>query len=273
MKSSRLWHISVLVFFGLRAATAFGADAKPAATNTAPVKVSATNKWDASLAAGMTITAGNSETFLSTLTFKAVRKWTNNEVLLGAAGSYGESTTEVTEERADGTKIKRDESNATTANAAAYGQFNHSFTDHVYGGGRVDFVHDAIAELKYRVTVSPLAGYYLFKNPTTKLSIEFGPSGVFERQGKDNNQYAALRFGERFEHKFTPKNKVWQAFDYIPQVDRWGNYLLIAEIGGEAAFTDQFSLRAVVQDAYDNEPANNRKKNDIKFITSLVYKF
>ena len=232
-----------------------------------------TNKWDASVAAGGTLTRGNSETFLSTLTFKAVRKWTNNEVLLGAAGSYGENTSEVTENTAGGNPIKRDRTTTSAANSAAYSQFNHSFTESIYGGGRVDFVHDAIAELKYRVTVSPLAGYYLMKNPTTKLSIEFGPSGVFERQGKENNQYAALRFGERFEHKFTPKNKVWQAFDYIPQVNRWGNYLLVAEIGGEAAFTEQFSLRAVVQDTYDNQPANHRKKNDLKLITSLVYKF
>src|SRR5687768_3494347 len=163
-----------------------------------------TNKWDASIAAGLALTDGNSETVLSTLTFKAVRKWTNNEALLGAAGAYGEATTEVTEPNGR----MRERTRTSAANASAYAQFNHLFTEHIYGGGRVDFVHDAIAELKYRVTVSPLVGYYFIKNPTTKLSAEFGPSGVFERQGKDNNQYAALRFGERFEHKFTPKNKV-----------------------------------------------------------------
>ena len=273
MKRTTFWHISVWILLALRATILFGADAKPAATNAPPAKYPVTNQWDSSIAVGMTLTRGNSETFLSTLTFKATRKTTNNEVLLGAAGSYGESTTEETFVKADGTTGKRDTSKRTAANAAAYGQFNYLFTDRIFGGGRVDFVHDAIADLKYRVTVSPLAGYYALKNPTTKLSFEFGPSGVFERQGKKNNQYAALRFGDRFEYKFNPKSKVWQSFDYIPQLDRWGNYLLVAEIGGEAAFTQQFSLRAVIQDTYDNEPAPSRKNNDIKFITSLVYKF
>ncbi len=269
MKRTRFLGIAVFVLAMLRATTLLAADAKPTATNTPPAKLPATNLWDSSIAVGMTLTRGNSETFLSTATFKAVRKTTNNEVLLGAAGSYGEATTEVSFPNGS----KRDESKSTAANAAAYAQFNHLFTQRIYGGGRVDFVHDAIADLKYRVTVSPLAGYYAIKTPAAKLSFEFGPSGVFERQGKEDNQYAALRFGDRFEYKFNPKSKVWQSFDYIPQVDRWGNYLLVAEVGGEAAFTQQFSLRAVLQDTYDNEPANNRKKNDLKFITSLVYKF
>lgn len=270
----RFLHISVIALLVLSATTLPGADAKPATTNAPPAKYPVTNQWDSSIAVGLTLTRGNSETFLSTLTFKAIRKTTNNEVLLGAAGSYGETTIEVTEEKADGTKVKRDETRTTVANAAAYGQFNYLFTDRIYGGGRVDFVHDSIADLSYRVTVSPLAGYYVIKNPKAKLSFEFGPSGVFERQeGTNSSQYAALRLGDRFEYKFTPKSKVWQSFDVIPQVDRFSNYLLVTEVGAEAALTQQFSLRAVLQDTYDNEPAPKRKNNDLKLITSLVYKF
>lgn len=232
-----------------------------------------TNRWDSSAAFGLTLTRGNSETLLSTLSLKAVRKATNSEVLLGATGSYGETTTEKTIVLPDGTRREDEETRTTAANVAAYGQFNYLFTDRIFGGGRVDFVHDAIADLKYRFTVSPLVGYYLIKNPKAKFSMEVGPSGVFERQGRENNQYAALRVGDRFEYRFTPKSRVWQSFDWIPQVDRFRNYLLVAEIGGEAAFNDRFSLRAVLQDTYDNEPANNRKPNDIKLITSVVYKF
>ncbi len=271
MKQIRIASVLVVAayafIFDSRLNAAAPATNAPPATNASPVKI--TNQWDASIAVGMTLTAGNSETVLSTLAFKAVRKWTNNEVLLGAAGAYGETTTEVTE--ANGRR--RERTTKSTANASAYGQYNHLFTDHIYGGGRLDFVHDAIADLKYRTTVSPLAGYYFIKDANTKLAAEFGPSGVFERQGDEDNQYAGLRFGERFEHKFNPKSKVWQSFDYIPQVDRWGNYLLVNEIGAEAALSQQFSLRAVLQDTYDNEPAKGRKKNDIKLITSLVYKF
>ena len=232
----------------------------------------ATNRWAATAGVGLTITRGNSDTLLSTLTFKAVRKTTNNEVLLGAAGTYGEATTETT--RRNGERLERhDETRKTAANISAYGQFNHLITDRFYSGGRVDYVHDDIADLKYRVTVSPLAGYYAIKNPKTKLSFELGPSGVFEKQGDEENQYAALRLGDRFEQRFTPKSRMWQSFDYIPQIDRFSNYLLVTEVGAEAALTDRVLLRAVFQDSYDNEPAEGRKKNDMKIIASVVYKF
>ena len=66
---------------------------------------------------------------------------------------------------------------------------------------------------------------------------------------------------------------MWQSFEYIPQVDRFSNYLLIGEIGAEASLTEKLSLRGVFQDIYDNEPAPGRKQNDMKIITSLAYKF
>ena len=232
-----------------------------------------TNRWESSAAAGLTLTRGNSETLLMTLGLKAVRRWTNNEVLLGAAGAYGETTTEKTVVTGSGATVKKDETRANTASASAFGQFNHFFNERAFGGGRVDLLHDAIADLRYRATISPLAGYYAVKRPATRLSFELGPSGVFERQGSEDKQYAALRLGEKFEHKFTPKARVWESFDVIPEVDRFSNYLLVGELGAESSLTDKVRLRAVLQDTYDNEPAVGRKNNDIKLITSLVYKF
>lgn len=229
----------------------------------------ATNKWETSAAAGLTITKGNSDTTLGTFSLNSTRKWTPHEVLLGASATYGTTEKEVT--MPNGTK--HDKTETTTANASAFGQYNYSFTERWYGGIRADLLHDAIADIKYRVTISPLIGYYAVKEPNTTLKFEAGPSGVMEKQGDETHEYVALRLGERFEHKFNPRARMWQSLDYIPQVDRWGNYLIIAELGAEAAITDKFSLRAVLQDMYDNEPAEGRKKNDLKLITSLVYKF
>jgi hypothetical protein len=56
----------------------------------------ATNKWETSAAAGLTLTRGNSETALGTASINSTRKWHPHEVLLGAQGTYGESTVERT---------------------------------------------------------------------------------------------------------------------------------------------------------------------------------
>jgi len=231
----------------------------------------ATNKWDASIAAGATLTSGNSETFLGNITFKATRKYTpRDEVLLGASGTYG--TTEKRDVlQPNGTR--QDETETTTANAGGFAQYNHLFTDRLYAGLRLELLHDAIADVKYRVTVSPLAGYYLIKQTNTFLAVEAGPSFVAEKVGNETDQYAALRLAERFEYKFKNGARVWQSVEFLPQVDDFNNFIINAEVGAEASLTQNLSLRGVIQDTYDNEPAPDRKKNDLKLITSLVYKF
>ena len=222
-----------------------------------------TNKWEASASAGLTLTRGNSETLLGTMGVNARRKLSNGEVLLGATGTYGETTDQDT-----------DETDKNADSATAFGQYNREITDRWYAGFRADFLYDGIADVHYRVTLSPLVGYYAVKRPMTTLKFEAGPAGVFERVGsEDDTQYAALRLAERFEHKFSDKAKVWQSLEFVPQVDRFHNYIITAEIGAEAALNNSLSLRAVLQDVYDNVPAEGRKKNDIKLITSLVYKF
>lgn len=232
-----------------------------------------TNKWEGSGAVGVTLTSGNSDTFLGNVTLNATRKAPKYEILLGASATYGTTEEEESFTTASGLVIDRETSETTTANAGAFGQYNYLFTDVCYAGARLDFLHDAIADVSYRLTFSPLAGYYFIKNEKTRLAAEAGPSLVAERVGGENDEYIALRFAERFEHKFSDRAKVWQSVEYLPQIDRWGNYIINAEVGAEATLTQRLALRAVLQDTYDNEPADGRKKNDLKLITSLVYKF
>ncbi len=232
-----------------------------------------TNQWETSAAAGLTLTRGNSETLLGNLTVNSSRKWPRDEVLLGASATYGEQTVEETVTTVGGNKIQKDKTETTTANANGFAQYNHLFTDEFYGGLRLSILHDSIADVEYRVTISPLVGYYVIKNPRTQLAFEAGPSLVLEKQGHDRDEYVALRFAERFEHKFSDKAKMWQSVEYLPEIEHFHNYIVNFEIGAEASLTEKLSLRGVIQDTYDNDPAEGRKNNDIKLITSLVYKF
>jgi putative salt-induced outer membrane protein YdiY len=105
------------------------------------------------------------------------------------------------------------------------------------------------------------------------LSAEAGPSYVIESLGNVNRSYAGLRVGERFEHKFNDRAKLWQTAEFIPQVDRFSQYLFNFELGVDSAITKQVSLRAVLQDNYNSQPARGRKANDVRLITGIAYKF
>ena len=223
---------------------------------TAPAE-EAKPKWETSASMGLSLTKGNSDTITGTANILSQRKWEHGELRLGADATYGE--------------------NAGVKSAEAYhafGQYNWLFTDRAYGYIRLDGLHDDIADIQYRVTLGPGVGYYILKNDRTLLSSEAGPGVVFERQGAaDETAYFTLRVGERFEHKFNDKTRLWQSLELLPQVDNFDNYILNAELGLETRLTEKLSIRVFAQDTYDNEPAAGRKKNDIKLVTALAYAF
>lgn len=234
--------------------TAAAQDAKLAAAPEA--KPAVAKGWESTAAAGLTLTRGNSDTLLGNINLLSSRKWWRDEVSFGGSFTYGET-----------------ESTKTTETLQGFGQYNHLFTERFYGGVRLDGLHDDIADLDYRFTLSPMVGYYIIKKTDTRLSAEAGPAFIYERQGGDERGYISARLAERFEHQLSKTAKVWQSLEFLPQLDKVENYLLIAEVGAEAAMTDRLSLRAVLQNYFDNEPAPGREKNDLKLISSIVYKF
>ncbi len=229
--------------------------ALPASAQNPPVP-GAPAQWESFATAGLTLTKGNSDTLLANLGVISAKKWDKNEIALGASIAYGENS---------GTK--------NVDNISGSAQYNRLFSDRVYGGIRLNAAKDQIADLDYRVNISPLVGYYFIKDATTRLSGEVGPSYVIESLGGVSKSYAGVRLGERFEHKFNDRAKLWQSADITTQVDRTSKYLVAAEIGASAAITAQTSLRIVLQDAYDSIPAAGRKANDLRLISGVEYKF
>ena len=221
-----------------------------------------TNKWETTAAAGLTLTRGNSETFLATLSLDTKRKWEKDEAFLGISGGYGENTVNGV-------------NNKNTEFVQGFGQYNRLFTDRFYGALRLDGQYDGIAGIDYRFKVSPLAGYYLIKNDRMTLAAEGGPSLIMEHlSGQPAHAYWAARFAERFDYKLTATTKVWETLEYLPKVDDWAqNYLANFEAGIETAITKQWSLSVVFQDQYASEPANGRKKNDLRLLAGTAYKF
>ena len=204
----------------------------------------------------MTVTSGNSDTVLGDIIFGTVRKTPVNEFMFGAEAAYGKANS-----------VKNIES------YHAFGQWNHLFTERLYSYVRGDFLRDTVADLRYRVTLSTGAGYYFITQTNTTFSAEAGPGVIFRDLGGNHESYAILRVAENFEHKFSPGTRVWQMAEIMPQVDRFQNYVFNFELGAEAAFTKTLSLQVVLSDTYSSEPAAGRKRNDVKLMSGVAYKF
>ena len=247
--------ILTLAFFAGTGLVSAQAEATAVTNAPAPPKK---DPWETHAAAGVTYTSGNSDTLLVTLELGTKRKWDRNEAAFGITGGYGENAS-----------VKNNEY------VNAFGQYNRMFTDRFYAGMRVDGNYDGIAHLDYRVTVSPSAGYYLIKETNTSLVVEAGPSGVFEKyQDQSEHDYVGVRFAERFEHKLSANTRIWENASYVPDVEHWvEKYVVTAEAGIDTAMTKAWSLRVVLQDIYDSQPAAGRKSNDVRLIAGTAYKF
>ena len=251
--------------------------AAPATVQAQDAKPEEKKGWETSANAGVTLARGNSKSFMATAGINTARKWSKDEALLGASGGYGESTDV---QRAD--NVRPDDTTKSADYLKGFGQWNHLFTERFYGGIRLDAIHDDIADVNYRFTLSPLVGYYFIKDPSTTLAAEVGPSFVYEQVGGDEDSYLGARLAERFEHKFKSGARIWQTAEIIPQVDDVENFIVNFELGVEAPLSKKSSLRVVLQDTYDNQPAvasglapgtHYKLKNDLKLIAGFSYKF
>lgn len=212
--------------------------------------------WDSSAALGLTLTEGNSRTLQINGQIQSNKKWDQNEINLGADGTYGKNRGEKSAESLRG-----------------YGQYNRLFSERLFGYLRVDALHDAIADIEYRVGISPGLGYYFIKKENTGLRGEVGPGVLFEKRGDDTDTYMTLRLAERFDHNLNERSKIWQTLEFLPQVDDWENFIINAEIGIETAITKSLSQRTYIQNTFDNQPAPDRRKNDVKLVAAIAYKF
>jgi putative salt-induced outer membrane protein YdiY len=240
------------------AATATIAWADDNSTTNAPLDAPAVKyPWKSSVSAGLSLARGNTDTTLCTADFATEKKTPDNEYMLGANGAYGVQNSE-----------------NTANNYKGLAQWNHLFSSQFYAYVHADAMRDLIANVDYRVTVGPGAGYYLIKQTNTTFSVEAG--GAFEAQhldGESEQTFATLRFAERFEHKFSTGARFWESVEVLPQVDKFDNYVVNAETGVETTLTKSFSLKTFLDDTYQNQPAPHKLKNDAKLIAAISYKF
>jgi putative salt-induced outer membrane protein YdiY len=221
------------------------------ATATPPVT------WSDTATLGLTVTAGNVDSVLTTGKISSERKSPHDDLILGADGAYGQVS---------GVQ------SVNSVHGAA--QENHTFIDDTwYGYVREDALHDEIANVQYRSTSGAGAGYYFIKNQVTTLSSEAGPSFETEKLDNQVNNYPGARIAENFEHKIDGHARVWENVEFLPPLTFPDAFLINAEVGVETPLTKTLSLQTYLQDNYANVPAPGYKPNDLKLVSGLVLKF
>jgi putative salt-induced outer membrane protein YdiY len=228
----------------------------------APVSCDAPPKdpslWDKSITAGYNYTDGNSKTASLNLNGKLLRDYEGEAWRFEADYNYGNAAADVNSTR-----------EVTKQNARALGDYKHTLDSIFFAGANSSFAWDEIANLDYRVIVSPNLGAYLMKDDVTTLSLEAGPSYVWEQLGGEDDNFAAGRVANRFVWNFSESALFYQSAEYLISVDDSSDYIVNAELGLEAPISAMVNLVFSVRDYYINQPAEGRERNDVYTITGL----
>ncbi len=212
--------------------------------------------WTNTAALGFGLTTGNSSTLNLTGDYATVFRSASNELFFNVGGAYGEID---------------DAKNLQNFRASA--QYNRLLTERFYVGSSLAFLYDEIANLDYQVSPAVLAGVYLVKNDTAKLSIDAGPAYVWKKVGGVKDDYFAVQFGEKFSVKLAENLSFGQTLTYTPDVGDFSNFTLNAAAFIDVDLSSNLSFRTGVTDIYDSTPAAGSKKNDFMLTSGVAFKF
>jgi putative salt-induced outer membrane protein YdiY len=214
--------------------------------------------WDKSILFGLNYTEGNTKTTNINLGGVASRDYENNAWRFQADYNYGSAANSANDPREENKN-----------NIRGLADYRRVLDNTWFAGAGAAFAHDEIADLKYRAVLSPSAGAYILRDDDVKLSLEAGPSYVWEKLGAEDDNFVAARIANRLEWKISETSKFFEYTEYLVSFEDADQYLINAEVGLDTALNSFLSLVVSVRDYYINQPAEDRVPNDVITITAL----
>lgn len=214
--------------------------------------------WDRLFSLGFNMAKGNTDNSVWNIALKMKKDIENDIKSLDVSANYGEIDDKKTSEKIDGTFEEK----------YLIGPKKKWFLS-----SGLQFFHDDIAEIDYRISLNPAVGFFFIKNEKTSFSTELGPSYIFEKVEKKENDYLAPRIAQRLELTLTDTTKFYQFSEANISVENSKDCKVNTEVGLDLAINSKLSVTLTVKDKYDNMPASDAKKNDVEYITSLTSRF
>jgi putative salt-induced outer membrane protein YdiY len=214
--------------------------------------------WTVAASAGLALTSGNKDTSTVNAAYDVTYDpKTRNIVKSDALLIRGKTEGELTVSRF-GLNV-RDE-------------FKISTRTFVFGQNQ--YLRDEFKGIDYLVAPAGGVGYKVFDTMTTKLDVDAGAGGVWEKNpGVDIRSSGAVIAGEKLTQTFTATTTFTQSVAALWKTKDWDDSLYTFGVGIAVAMSQRTQLKAEVLDVYKNKPpVPTVKKNDVAVLMAIVYK-
>ena len=210
--------------------------------------------WEVTGAAGLGLSRGNQDTLNASAQFLATYLKDADEAIFCLDYTYGE-----------------DGSITTVNNVHGLAAYNRTLAGPFYAGTLAEAWYDEIADLDYRFSVMPTAGFYLIKNDTTVLALEGSAGYVWEEQDSISRGYAGFRLGQRFSHTTAGGIKLTESISWMPEFEDTDNWLLVAQAGFAVPVSTHWAVGVSGRYTIDNTPAAGLEKDDLAVLATVSY--
>ena len=168
----------------------------------------------------------------------------------------------------------------------AEAQHDHFWLNRVYTYENLRYDRDMIQALEARYRVGIGAGYQWLEKSlfeaTGKWSFnqELGVNWIKEEYKENNDDakkdgFCALRYAHHllWLPKWNDGIEAFHNFEILPEVDEWEKFLAKADVGFAIKLIYDFDLLAKIEWEFNSMPAGGRKKDDVRYIVGLGYKW
>jgi putative salt-induced outer membrane protein len=215
--------------------------------------------WVGSAGLGFSMNRGNTDTTNLNLTFDA---------------THDPKTTNVW--KLQGLYLRGDTNGeASVDRLFLQGRYERNLTPRVFAFGQVQYLRDEFKAIDYLLATSGGLGYKVVATDTVSLNVDGGAGVSWEKNpGFEVDTSGVITGGDQFAWKVSPTAAITQSFAALWDADDFGDALYTFNVGLTTSLVKQLELKISLLDAYKTKPPSDLvKKNDVAFLTAIVYKF
>jgi putative salt-induced outer membrane protein YdiY len=223
----------------------------------APPPPAPPDPWSATASAGLALTSGNTDT---------------NTLNLGYGFAYDPKTRNLVKSEGLFLRGKTGEE-LTTDRLALSGRDEYKLRDGLFTFGQLQYLQDQFKDIDYLVAPTVGLGYRLADTERTKLSVDGGVGGVWEKKPLGDVQASgALTFAEKLAHQLSASAALTESFSGLYKTDDFSDALYAFSTTLAATVTPRTQVKVEFLDTYKNLVAPTFEKNDIALIVGVVFK-
>jgi putative salt-induced outer membrane protein len=225
----------------------------------APAAPEPPKNWTGSAGAGISLTAGNSDTMNYNLGFDVTRTPKARNVMKWA-GLY----------------LRGDQNDETVVDRTSLGyRDEYTLSGKTFLFGQIDYLRDTFKRIDYLVAPTAGLGYKIVDTDPAKFSLDGGVGSISEKNpGLDLRTSAAVIAGEKLQLQLTPTATLKHATTGLWKANDFEDSLYTFSIGLATQISPRMQLSIDLLDSYKNRPPTpTTKKNDTAFVTAITTKF